>query len=116
LGAGVRVEDVRAASEYLEREVAVVQSERTGALRALRGDPEGIPAGLRRPDEFHLVHTHPTYSTDTSIHLSEDIAKASSRVEAVIDWGGNVTHFNRTGVLTTPPSSPINRLGYIVGY
>jgi hypothetical protein len=34
-------------------------------------------------------------------------------VEAVIDWGGNVTHYNSSGIILSPTSSPINSLGYV---
>jgi hypothetical protein len=114
LGSGVRVEDVRAASEHLGVEVAVVKSEVTGKIRALRGNFDTIPTGLRRPDEFYLAHTHPSYFTIDK-HLEFDIKTATDRIEAVIDWAGNVTHFNRTGIITNPSSSPINKLGYLTG-
>jgi hypothetical protein len=67
------------------------------------------------------VHTHPV---DTSIkdHFRKDIANAApgGHVEAVVDDGANVTHFANQRHFEfdghSPPESPINPLGHVVGY
>jgi hypothetical protein len=92
--------------------VGVVQSKLTGKLRVIAGKETRIVAA--KGEEF-LVHTHPVGSSKPSdFHL--DIQNSSSKVEAVIDMGGNITHFNNTGILKNPSTSPINELGYIVGH
>jgi uncharacterized Zn-binding protein involved in type VI secretion len=111
-GAGVRVTDLRLASEFLNRELAVVQHSVTGDLRVIAGHETGIACKM---DENFLVHTHPVYSTEPG-HLAKDIRTASKTPEAVVDWGGNVTHYNNEGILQNPSRSPINDHGFIVGY
>jgi hypothetical protein len=115
LGSGGRLEDIRSASAYLGREIGVAQSQTTGSLRAALGTETGLMSSMRRADEAWLLHTHPVYVSEPG-HFALDIRTATSRVEAVVDWGGNVTHFNNTGILAQPPVSPINAAGYVVGY
>jgi RHS repeat-associated protein len=115
LGSGVKVDDIRAASQHLGVEIGVVKSGVTGRLRALRGEYNGIWPGLRRPDEYYLFHTHPGYGTVTKDHIAHDLTTATERIEAVMDWAGNLAHFNKTGLITNPATSPINKLGYLTG-
>ncbi len=112
VGQGVHVTHLREASEFMGREVGVFQSKATGSLKVVLGGERKIVG--EAGDDF-LVHTHPVYSSEES-HFTQDIRNSSSKVEAVVDWGGNVTHFNNTGVLDNPSVSPINSQGYIVGY
>jgi hypothetical protein len=111
VGSGIPVNSVAEASQYLGKEVAVLQDEE-GNLVARVGNLGNVRAG---PGEDFVLHTHPVMVSFDS-HLEFDIQNASERVEAVVDWGGNVTYFNKTGVLQNPMTTPINDLGYIVGW
>jgi RHS repeat-associated protein len=115
LGSGARATDIARASEYFGLEVGVFQSQATGSLRAALSGETGILRGVRRPGEVHVAHTHPVRETIAS-HLDYDVRTATDVVEAVIDWGDNITYFNRTGILTNPATRPINALGYVVGH
>ena len=108
IGSGVHVNDLRMASMYLNRELGVA-IDAGNRLVAVAGS--GTRVGFRATDTV-VAHTHPVFST-VAHHLSFDISTATSRIEAVIDWGGNVTHFSSSGILTNPRLSPINALGYI---
>ncbi len=111
-GAGVRVTDLRLASEFLNKEVAVVQHSVSGELRVVLGSEVGCKC---RAEEEFLVHTHPVYATEEG-HLAKDIRNGTDATEAVVDWGGNVTHFDKNGIIPNPAASPINDHGYIVGH
>jgi hypothetical protein len=113
-GQGPKVQDIRAASEFLEREIAVVKS-KSGEISIILGDETGIPVGSRLPDEQFLLHTHPVYESIPK-DFTIDIANATNNVEAVVDWGGNITHFDKSGIISNPSISPINKHGHIVGY
>ncbi|MBS1910851.1 MAG: hypothetical protein JST22_02580 [Bacteroidetes bacterium] len=115
LGSGVKVKDLRAASEFIGKEIGVVQNTETGSLRGILGTEARVPGGALRPNEVHVAHTHPVYVSEES-HFAIDIRNATHQTEAVVDWGGNITHFNKSGVVTNPANSPINAKGYIVGH
>ena len=111
IGSGIPVQDVSQASQFLNREIGILQNAE-GSLIARAGATGQVYAG---PGEQFLLHTHlVTNSIDS--HFLLDIRNASTNVEAVIDWGGNVTHFNSSGILTNPVKSPINEFGYVVGH
>lgn len=108
VGAGVRVADLQAASRFLNRELGIA-IDRSGRLVAVAGKRGEVV--FRRSDTV-VAHTHPVRTTAPA-HLTRDILHATDRVEVVIDWSGEVTHFNHTGILPNPPRSPINSFGYI---
>jgi hypothetical protein len=108
IGNGIKIDDLRQASIYLNRELGVAK-DRFGNLVAVRGS--GRKVAFRESDRV-LVHTHPTMESIPS-HFNYDISVAGDFVEAVIDWAGNITHFNKNGVLKEWLSSPINPFGYI---
>jgi hypothetical protein len=103
------LEDLKQASMYLNRELGIARELR-GNLVAIKGD-----VGRVRflPSDSPLVHTHPTFSTNLKRDFLKDTANASDNIEAVIDFGGEVTHFNNTGVIPTPSVSPIDPFGFI---
>ncbi|MEV1143136.1 LamG-like jellyroll fold domain-containing protein [Micromonospora sp. NPDC049799] len=110
LGNGARPRAIAEASEWLNREIGVSQSA-TGALRATLG----VANRVRFPrGDTPILHTHPTFTTVAG-DLTEDISRAGSATEAVIDWGGNVTHFNKNGIIEDPIDSIVNSFGYLVG-
>ena len=108
VGSGVRVDDLRQASIYLNRELGVAR-DRLGNLVIVRG--QGTEVAFRASDRV-LVHTHPVLDSMPS-HFAFDIKVADDFVEAVVDWAGNVTHFSRNGILTDILESPINPFGFI---
>lgn len=67
-----------------------------GNLVARAGSAGQVTAG---PGEQFVLHTHPVMESVDS-HFLLDVRNATDTVEAVVDWGGNVTHFNKTGILT----------------
>lgn len=115
VGNGVKVEDVRLASHYINKEIAIVQNKNTGELTAIKGTYDRMPAKLIRKDEEYLLHTHPTFTSEPG-HFKIDLLNAGERVEAVIDRGGNITYYNNGGFVTNPEIKLINDFGYIVGY
>jgi RHS repeat-associated protein len=117
LGSGIHKDDLVAVSKWFDSEVGVFQSIKSGKLRAVLGERKFVINP--NPEELEFIaHTHPVFETNAGPlgHFMKDIASSTDRVEAVVDWGGKVTHFNRSGVLEAPVESPINDLGYIVGY
>jgi hypothetical protein len=117
LGSGIHKDDLVAVSKWFDSEVGVFQYIKSGKLRAVLGERKFVINP--NPEELEFIaHTHPVFETNTgpSGHFMKDIASSTDRVEAVVDWGGKVTHFNESGVLEAPLESPINDLGYIVGY
>ena len=111
IGSGAHVNDLRQASMYLGREIGVA-TDGTGRLVAVLGSETRT---VFRFSDNPFFHTHPVFVSEPG-HFALDIRSASSMVEAVCDWGGNITHFNNTGILTEFLSSPINALGYVVGH
>jgi hypothetical protein len=111
VGSGVPVQDVSQASQFLNKEIGILQ-DAEGNLVARAGSAGQVAAGT---GEQFVLHTHPVMQSVDS-HFLLDIRNATDTVEAAVDWGGNVTHFNNTGVLANPSSSPINEFGYVVGY
>lgn len=117
IGGGVRIDDLRAASEFNGREMAVIRNAE-GDLVAIQGDVDGILKGHLQPGDDFLLHTHPVYESDAT-HFKIDIANATERTEAVVDWGNNITYFNKSGIIANPTVDQIaevmNTLGYIGG-
>ena len=110
------VDDLRQASMFLGNQIAVLTGPK--GMRALAGTANGIPKSWIRPGEKILIHTHPFFFSQRS-HFDWDVSKASSHIEAVVDWGGNITYFNNRGVIY-PTVGPINSKGFvtdsIIGY
>ncbi len=48
------------------------------------------------------------YSDSQASHFGTDIPNAGKHTEAVVDWSGQITYFNKTGVL-----NPKNPSGYL---
>ena len=102
VGSSVAVEDLRQASHFLGRELGVARNK--GRLFIRRGISDRVTF---RPGDQPLVHTHPTFVTRKSHFQRYDIPNADDFIEAVIDLSGEVTHFNRTGIIRSPQVSPI---------
>jgi RHS repeat-associated protein len=117
LGSGIHIDELAAISKWFNVEIGVFESMRTGKLMAVLGERKFV--NNPDPSEYYYVaHTHPAFKSDTGPlgHFGKDIPNSGARVEAVIDWSGEITHFNNTGVLPNPPVSPINEYKYVVGY
>jgi hypothetical protein len=48
-------------------------------------------------NEVFVVHTHPVMVSNAK-HFRLDIGAAGKHVEAVIDWSGQITFYNKAGV------------------
>ena len=115
-------------SRWFGREIGVVQNPNIGRLRLILGTRNGVLKAQVRPGEIFLVHTHPVMTSEPGHFSGTDIPNAGVRVEAVVDWNGLITYFNRDGVLnprseTTGVVLPMdynagfmNPEGMIVGY
>jgi large repetitive protein len=115
LGRGVPVQSLAQASQYLDREIGVIQNTRTGRMRAFVGDDSRIQfrAG---PDERLIAHTHPTFQTNPGDYTSDLHAPGvTSDLEVGIDWSGNVTHFHKGEIVENPENPLVNEYGYLVG-
>jgi hypothetical protein len=70
---------------------------RTKALEHLRSGG-GAGASRQAPSgEVFVVHTHPVMRSSPG-HFGVDLARADKHVEAVIDWSGLVTYYNKAGI------------------
>ncbi len=135
LGNGVHTDDLAQASKWYGKEVGVAQDVNTGKLRAVMGNEESLNPKSLGDNEVWVAHTHPVEVTnrgnyeDDHGHFGIDVnakqaatangrAIEGARPEAVIDWSGDITHFNDKGVFPPGevPGSPINDHGYIVGH
>jgi hypothetical protein len=84
-------------SKWFGREIGVVQSP-FGKLRLVLGTEDGVLKVQIAPDEVFVVHTHPVMVTKAE-HLSKtDLPNAGKHTEAVIDWSGRITYFNKSGI------------------
>jgi hypothetical protein len=89
-------EDLVQISKWFGREIAEVQSP-YGRLRVVLGEENRILKQTIRKGEVFVMHTHPMVSSKSS-HFSKDLEKAGKRVEAVIDWSGNITYYSKAGI------------------
>jgi len=48
-------------------------------------------------NEVFVMHTHPVMVSESG-HFTLDLSVAGKQVEAVIDWGGQITFYNKTGL------------------
>jgi hypothetical protein len=85
-----------------------------GPLRARASLAPTQGHGRLRHENF-VVHTHPVVR-GSSDHLAIDIRNAGDRTEAAMDLSGQVTFYNRHGIVDNPPDPVINDLGYVVGH
>ena len=108
VGSGIKADDLRQASIFMNRELGIARN-RLGNLVAVRGSSRKVNF---RGSDMPLVHTHPVFQSHNS-HFLGDIRHARDHVEAVIDFGGNVTYFNQRGIILSPISPPINSYGFI---
>jgi hypothetical protein len=99
-------DDLAEVSKWFGKEIAVAQSP-AGALRVVLGQRDGIIEGQILADEIFIAHTHPVMTT-TKSDFRIDIANAGKHVEAVVDWSGLVTYFDKTGI-----KNPISPAGYV---
>jgi hypothetical protein len=114
----IRPEELAEVSRWFGREIGVLQNPATGRLRIVLGTRNGVLTRQLKPGEIFLVHTHPVMTTETGHFSGTDLPNASSRVEAVVDWNGRITYFNRDGVLnpTRPGTSVVEPMEYNAGF
>jgi len=106
--AAIKAEDLRQASMFLNRELGVA-IENSGKQIILRGSQREVT--FLRSDTV-VLHTHPVFETKP-VHFARDIRNATHRTEAVIDWSGSVTHFNKSGIIADPSRRVIDEYGFI---
>lgn len=82
--------------KWFGHEIGVVQSP-YGRLRLILGTQDGILQTQVAKGEVFVMHTHPVMLTRQS-HFELDLEVAGKHVEAVIDWSGRITYFNKTGL------------------
>lgn len=99
-------EDLVQISKWFGKEIGVVQSP-YGSLRVILGTEDGVMKGQIKAGELFLTHTHPVVSS-LKKHFDWDLPRAGRHVETVIDWSGQVTYFNRSGIM-----NPIRPNGWI---
>src|SRR5678815_5698176 len=83
-------------SKWFGKEIGVVQSP-FGKLRVVLGTENGVLKTQIAPDEVFVVHTHPVMETRAE-HFGIDLDAAGKHTEAVIDWSGRITYFNKSGI------------------
>ena len=89
--------DLVSIARWFEREIGVLQSPSRKGLRLVVGTETGVLERQLGKDEIFVFHTHPVFKSEIG-HFNIDISNASKHTEAVIDWGGNITYFNKTGI------------------
>jgi hypothetical protein len=89
-------EDLVEISKWFGKEIGVVQSP-YGKLRVILGSTNGVATKQLKKGEVFIMHTHPVVTTLKG-HFDLDIPNAGKHTEAVIDWSGQVTYFNKTGI------------------
>lgn len=97
----VRVGEVHATdlvniSKWFGREIGVVQSP-YGRLRLILGTEDGVLRMQLAKNEVFVVHAHPVMVSNAA-HFRLDISLAGKHVEAVIDWSGHITYYNKSGL------------------
>ena len=90
--------DLVSIARWFEREIGVLQSPSRKGLRLVVGTETGVLERQLENDEIFVFHTHPVFKSEKG-HFNIDISNASKHTEAVIDWGGNITYFNKTGIV-----------------
>lgn len=97
----VRVDQIHATdlvsiSKWFGREIAVVQSP-YGRLRLILGTEDRVLRIQVAKSEVFVVHTHPVMVSKAE-HFRMDVSAAGKQIEAVVDWSGRVTYYNKTGL------------------
>jgi hypothetical protein len=118
VGNGVRASDLIQATEYTGLEFGVAR-DGDGVLMVVKGT---VKRTIFRSDDTVLAHTHPSYNTQLG-NLREDLPRAGSEPEIIIDLGDDVIVFNEDGIISKIPlgdyldgtahSNIINPLGFI---
>ena len=106
-------EDLVDISKWFEREIGVLQSPYGGKLRIVLGTEDGVLVKQLMPGEVFVVHTHPVVLTKKG-HFDLDIPNSGKHIEAVIDWSGQITYFNKTGLKN--PVRPDGTVEPLLGY
>ena len=124
--AEIMPQDLVEISKWFQKEIGVVQSP-YGALRIILGTQRGVLKKQLKPGEIFLAHTHPVVTTMKD-HFDLDLPNSGRHVEAVVDWSGQITYFNRNGIKNPTRSTGlvaplldykaafIDENGAIVGY
>ncbi len=87
-------EDLVDMSRWFGKELGVVQTP-YGKLRLILGTEDQLIESQILAGEIFVVHTHPVMRTLKS-HFKVDVPNAGDRVEAVIDWGGQIAYFSKS--------------------
>jgi hypothetical protein len=102
-------EDLISISKWFGREVAVLQSPSYGKLRLVLGTERGILTKQVKKGEVFVVHTHPVLVSDSQ-HFAKDLQQAGRNLEAVVDWNGMITYYNKSGIKNPRPTGKIEPL------
>jgi hypothetical protein len=86
-------------SKWFGREIGVVQSP-YGRLRLILGTEDGVLKAQVAKGEVFVMHTHPVMASEPG-HFRLDVSVAGKHVEAVVDWSGKITYYNKTGLKNT---------------
>jgi hypothetical protein len=68
-----------------------------GRLRLIPGTEDGVLKSQVAKGEVFVMHTHPVMASEPG-HFRLDVSVAGKHVEAVIDWSGQITYYNKTGL------------------
>jgi hypothetical protein len=111
--ADILPEDLVDISKWFGREIGVLQSPYSGKLRIVLGTRDGVLTKQLKAGEVFVVHTHPVMLSKKG-HFDLDIPNAGKHTEAVIDWSGQITYFNKTGIKN--PIRPDGTVDPLLGY
>lgn len=89
-------QDLVDVSKWFGVEIGVVQNA-YGKLRIILGTERGVVLKQIGEGEVFVMHTHPVAVSETK-HFRKDLANADMHTEAVIDWMGNITYYNKAGI------------------
>ncbi|MEO1373921.1 MAG: DUF4157 domain-containing protein [Cyanobacteria bacterium J06635_10] len=103
----INPDDLALISKWFGKEIGVLQSPYHSGLRLVLGTEKGVLKKQIRPGEVFVTHTHPVFQSNKS-HFGIDLNKAGKHTEAVVDWSGQITFFNKKGIL-----NPIARDGTV---
>ena len=92
----IHVDDLVNISKWFGREIGVVQSP-YGRLRLILGGTSRVLTAQVAKNEVFVMHTHPVMVSEPS-HFNLDVSVAGKHIEAVIDWNGRITFYNKTGL------------------
>ncbi len=92
----IHATDLVSISKWFGREIAVVQSP-YGRLRLILGTEDRVLRIQVAKSEVFVAHTHPVMVSKAE-HFRLDVSVAGKQIEAVVDWSGRVTYYNKTGL------------------